>query len=201
MPPSQRPVVRATVPWEEVLRRVEAAGRAIEQNVSRSPTETQSLLEERARLLARPVDASAAGDDVLNLITFMLRNEGYAVESRFVLEVFRPVEVAPLPAAERPIYGVTAWRGELLPVIDLRALLDFASAPPSDRSMLLVLGYERPVLAIPADVMGMMRAVAVDAIRPPVGFATSEYVRGVTPQAALVLNVDKILQVAGPEPV
>lgn len=199
--PARRSGSHATVQWEEVRRRVAAAGRAIDDGAALSSAEAAEVLTRRARALARPLERRVPDAATLNLVTFMVRNEGYAIEARFVLEVFRPVEVAPLPGAEPPIFGVTAWRGELLPAIDLRSLLDLPSVAPGDRSMVVVLGRERAVLAAPVDALGVMLTVAADAIRSSVGVTTSEYVRGVTPHAALILDIDKILQVAGPEPV
>jgi len=163
-----------------------------------SPEQAHAVLEERARALAQPIAALTVGD-VLGLISFTLGGEVYALDSRFVLEVFRPMDVAPLPGAEPPLFGVTAWRGELLPVIDLRSLLGLPATAPSDRPMLFILGRAQAVLGMSIDAPGEVLAIAEDAIRPPDGIAASEYVRGVAPAATLVLDAEKILRVAGPE--
>lgn len=165
-----------------------------------SPEHARAILVERAQALARPL-VQEAGGDALDLVTFTLQGEGYAVESRLVLEMFRAVDVTPLPGAEPPVFGVTAWRGELLPVVDLRSLLGLPSVVPGAGSLLVVLGREQALLGVPADAPGDVLTIPQAAIRPPVGLRTAEYVRGMTPRAELLLDVDKILLVAGPEPV
>jgi len=165
-----------------------------------SAEHARTVLAQRAQALARPL-APPVADDVLHLITFSLGEESYAVESSFVLELFRSVDVAPLPGAAAPIFGVTAWRGELLPVIDLRTLLGLPNGIRSTPPLLVILGREQAVLGIPADVPGNVFAMPRDAVRLPEGLASAACVQGITPRADLILNVAEILQAAGAEPV
>lgn len=165
-----------------------------------SSNEPQAVLAARAQALARPIGEPEHGE-TLDLVTFLLQDEAYAVASRSVLEMFRTVDVTPLPGAEPPVVGVTAWRGELLPVVDLRMLLGLSPTRLSAGGLLVVLGRERAVLALPADAPGDVRTIAAAAIRPATGLRTAEYVRGLTPRAEVLLDVEKILLVAGSEPV
>ena len=170
---------------------------------SPSAEHARTVLEQRAQALARPLAPPTVDDDVLALITFSLGDESYAVESSLVLEMFRSADVAPLPGASAPIFGVTVWRGELLPVIDLRSLL---SLPDGGRGrnnspLIVVLGGEEAVVGLPADVPGDVLAVPRTAVRLPEGIAATKYVRGLTPRAELILDIATILQAVGSEPV
>ncbi|MEX2156441.1 MAG: chemotaxis protein CheW [Gemmatimonadales bacterium] len=189
---------RGPVDWAEIRSRVEAAGRAVAGETTMSPERARQVLEERARALARPATPPPAGD-TLEVMTFALANEVYAVESRYVVAVFRLQELSPLPGAGRPVFGVTAWRGELLTILDLRAALGLSVTALNDLSRVIVLGEERPAFGILADAARELVNLPASAVRePPEGVAAQrEYLRGVTPNAVLVLEATKLLQLHG----
>jgi purine-binding chemotaxis protein CheW len=136
---------------------------------------------------------------MLELLTYALANEVYAVESRYVAAVFRLTGLSPLPGAEPPVFGVTAWRGELLTILDLRAALGLSITALNDLSWVIVLGEERPAFGILADAVRELVNLPAFAVRePPEGIAAQrEYLRGVTPDAVLVLEATKLLQLHG----
>src|SRR5689334_13461259 len=87
-----------------------------------SARDPRQILEQRARQLARPVvrDGVRFGVEALK---FALGREHYAIESRYVAGVFRLTKLVPLPGARSPVVGLTAWRGDILTVLDIRQLL------------------------------------------------------------------------------
>ncbi|MEX2182614.1 MAG: chemotaxis protein CheW [Gemmatimonadaceae bacterium] len=181
--------------WTDVRQRVDAAGRALTGTAALSPARVREVLDARARALARPVAMPASGG-TLELVTFALANEVYAVESRFVAAVFRLVELSPLPGAAQPVCGVTAWRGELLVVLDLRASLGLSVAALNDLSRVIVLGEERAAFGVLADAVREIVTLPIAAVRaPPEGVAVQrEYLRGITDDAVLVLDAGHLLR-------
>lgn len=186
------------VDWTEIRRRVEAAGRALAGGAGASPEQARQVLEERARALARPAAPPPTGD-TLELMTFALANEVYAVESRYVAAVFRLTDLSPLPGAKSPVFGVTAWRGELLTILDLRAALGLSLAALNDLSRVIVLGKDRPAFGILADAARELVTLPAREVRDPPDWvaAQQEFLRGVTADAVLVLDAVKLLQVHG----
>ncbi len=65
----------------------------------------------------------------MEILTFELSGQRFAVPLRSVQEVVRAVAIAPLPGAPSVIEGVIDVRGEVVPVFDLRAR--FALPPRS----------------------------------------------------------------------
>ncbi len=181
--------------WTDVRQRVEAAGRALSGTTDVSPERVREVLEERARVLARPVARPASGG-TLELVTFTLANEVYAVESRFVTAVFRLVDLSPLPGAKSPVCGVTAWRGELLMILDLRASLGLSVAALNDLSRVIVLGERRAAFGILTDAVQEIVTLPIAEVRaPPEGVAGQrEFLRGVTGDAVLVLDAEQLLR-------
>ena len=189
---------RGPVDWAEIRRRVEAAGRAVAGVTAASPERARQVLEERARALARPAAPPPAADR-LELLTFALANEVYAVESRYVVAVSRLTDLSPLPGAEPPVFGVTAWRGGLLTIVDLRRVLGLSVDGLNDLGRVIVLGEERPAFGILADaVWELVTRPAAEVRNPPDGIAAKrEYLRGLTADAVLVLDATKLLQLHG----
>jgi purine-binding chemotaxis protein CheW len=164
-----------------------------------SPQDTQAMLQAtldaRARELARPLVAPvAAGAE--ELLSFTLARETYAVETQFVFAVFRLVDITPLPGAEPPLYGVTAWRGDVLTVLDLRTIFGSASTALDDLSRVIVLGDRRPAFGILADTLGATILVSPDDLFPipEEGRRVHDYFRGITRDATLILDAPRLLR-------
>jgi purine-binding chemotaxis protein CheW len=156
------------------------------------------ILEERARALARPLAPPTWGT-AIEAITFALGKERYALESRYLQAVFRLQRFSPIPGAAPPIVGVTAWRGDLLTILDLRQLLGVQASGVSDQSRVLVLGEARAAFGILADAVAELVTLPLSAIRPPAeGVAMRrEYLRGITGTALLVLDAAHLLKLHG----
>jgi purine-binding chemotaxis protein CheW len=199
--PAARTEPRGPVNWAEIRRRMDEVGRALSGEAAASPARAREVLEERARVLARPAVPPSTGD-ALELVTFSLANETYAVESRSVMAVFRLTDISLLPGAEPPVTGVTVWRGELLTILDLRPLVGLSVTALNDLSRVIVLGVDRPELGVLADAVLSIVTVAASDVRPlpPGGPARQEYLRGVTPAAVLLLDGERVLQLLATDP-
>lgn len=186
---------RSPMDRSEIRQRAEAASRATAEETAASPEHAREVLEERARALARPAARAQAGDAV-EVITFTLADETYAIESRYVLAVFRLAELSRLPGAAPPVFGVTAWRGELLTILDLRPLLGLSVVALNDLSRVIVLGEDRPAFGILADaVQDLVTLPAAELRALPEGVAAQrEFLRAVTANATLVLDGERLLR-------
>ena len=71
-------------------------------------------------------------DPTKNLVGFLVGAVAYAVRIEAVREIVNPLPVIELPRAPLAVRGVASFRGEVVPVIDLRVRFAIASnAPPS----------------------------------------------------------------------
>jgi purine-binding chemotaxis protein CheW len=189
------------VNWAEIGQRVDAVGQELTPaQAERSPERARALLEARARILALPADPAATGER-LELVGFSLANEIYALESRYVVQVFRLLDLTPLPGAEPPVFGVTAWRGDLLTILDLRPVLGLPVTALNDLGRVIVVGAERAEFGVLADAVLEMQSVPASELGPPGAGQGKppEYLRGITRDAVLVLDGSRLLGLAGPE--
>lgn len=79
-----------------------------------------------------------------NVIVFTIREVGYAVELRWIREVFTFGHVSPVPHAPRSVAGVVNFRGSILTIIDLREAPD--TARQGESGLLLEVDRHRAAL-------------------------------------------------------
>lgn len=84
-------------------------------------------------------DEAAAAPRGEKFIVFFLNEKLYAIASREVAEVTRPLPVASLPNAPAWLFGIANLRGEIVTVLDLPKILDEESAGLTGKTKFVVL--------------------------------------------------------------
>ncbi len=106
--------------------------------------------------------------DFLELFTFSVGRGRYAVDLARVDEVLPEMEKAESPGdGVGPVCGVVTFRGQRLPVVDLRACLAEGPAVKGGRPGLLVCWLGRRRVAFCIDGVGAVAQVAVANLRLP----------------------------------
>ncbi|MEO7454810.1 MAG: chemotaxis protein CheW [Gemmatimonadaceae bacterium] len=158
------------------------------------PAESDILLAQRARALARPLASDSRSDGRL-VVHFTLGGERLVLEARWLLGITKLATLAALPGAEPPVRGVTVWRGELLTVLDIRSVLGISTAGLSDLTRVLVVGERRPRFGLLVDTVGDAVDLSDVGLLPaPAGSLARDYLLGVTADAGLVLDGARLLQ-------
>jgi chemotaxis-related protein WspB len=86
----------------------------------------------------------------MQLLTFSIAGEPYAIEARLVIEVLPLVPARPIPQVPEYVLGIFTYRGDLVPLVDLGRRL--GSGPPLQRLSTRVIVVEfRPGLLSPGD--------------------------------------------------
>ncbi len=83
--------------------------------------------------------------------TFLLQGLWFAVPVENAIEVVRPPAITPLPGAPRGVLGLMNLRGQVLPVMDLRPVLQL-SADASLPTAVVVGGKQGPVAVLVSEV-------------------------------------------------
>jgi purine-binding chemotaxis protein CheW len=191
----QRPVEAAD--WEKIRSRLARAVATSEGTVRLSPQRAWEVLEERARALARVPAAVAGAAEGIEVVTFALAGEEYAVPTRCVREVVRTADYTPLPGAPPFLLGVLNLRGDILALVDLCALLGLPGGGPADRAHILVLGEDRPEFGVLADAAHEVRTLLPGEVLPlpdSVSAAARPFLRGVTREALILLDGAALLK-------
>lgn len=187
---------RDSIDWQATRERLARAHAATEAVLALPPERARAVMDERARALAqRPVETAPPGE-VLEILSFTLGRERYAIETRFVREVARSGDVTPVPGAPAFVMGITHMRGDVLAIIDLPRLFGVAGGGITDRACTIVLGAGASELGMLADAVHAVDALpAKQVLAPPESIAGigRASLRGVTRNALIVIDGDMLL--------
>ena len=159
------------------------------------PTAEQ-ILRARTEALARPRPTPPAAGSRLELLEFRLASERYAVESRHVQEVHPLRELTPLPGTPPFVLGIVNVRGRILPVLDLKKFFELPEKGLTDLHRIIRVSGNDLELGLLADVIVGVRSIAVDSLQPSLPTLTgirADYLRGVSDERLVVLDVERIL--------
>jgi len=102
-------------------------------------------------------------DPSKSLVGFLIGDVSYAVPIAVVREISKPLTVVALPHAPPAVIGVADYRGEVIPVLDMRARFGLPAAVTSPKAKWIVVTVE-----------GRLTALAVDAVTDVFGTANAE---------------------------
>jgi len=154
------------------------------------------VLRARAKALARaPVQAPAA-ETLLEVLEFSLAQERFAVETRYLREVYPLKELTPLPGTPPFVLGIVNVRGRILPVLDIKRFFELPEQGLTDLHRIILVHGRDLELGLLADAIVGVRPVPVDSLQsslPTLTGIRSDYLKGVTAERLVVLDVDRIL--------
>lgn len=154
------------------------------------------ILRDRAQVLARPPEQAAAADTQLDLLEFRLAQERYAVETRYVREVYPLKDLTPLPCTPPFVLGVVNVRGHILPVLDLKKFFDLPENGLTDLHCIILVRERDLEFGLLADVIVGVRSIPVESLQPSLPTLTgirSDYLKGVTDECLVVLDLARLL--------
>ena len=134
-------------------------------------------------------------DPTKNLVGFLVGDVAYAVRIETVREIVNPLDIIELPRAPISVRGVASFRGEVVPVIDLRIrfALDAGGATRRNKWIIIDVAPKPKIIPhepAPRPTAGRFVALVVDsvtevfgtggeAIRPAPALGTGDDLRGI----------------------
>lgn len=159
-------------------------------------TDAARILRARAQMLARPPDQLPEVTKRLELLAFRLGQERYGVETRHVHEVHSLKDLTPLPCTPRFVLGIVNVRGRILPVFDLKKFFELPEQGLTDLHRIILVQGNDLELGLLADDTAGVRSIPAETLQPPLPTLTgirSEFLKGVTAEHLIVLDVPRIL--------
>ncbi|HKI33968.1 MAG TPA: chemotaxis protein CheW [Gemmataceae bacterium] len=188
---AQPKVPTGSIDWRQIHDRLARARRATEESVQLSPERARAVMEERALALARVPPRAPDAAEVLEVVTFSLANERYAVETCHAHEVVRFGDLTPVPGAPDFLVGLHNLRGEILAVFDLRRFFGVADQGLTELARLVVLGGDHAEFGVLADAVHEVTILRIDEVHGAPASAAGpgrEYLRGVSAGGLVVLD-------------
>lgn len=166
--------------------------------------DTQRILEERARLLARIPESKAGTGEILEVQTFHLGAEYFGVPTGLVQEIqpLRAHHWSRVPCVPPFIVGIVNLRGRIYSIMDLAVFWGLRSRPVTEKThILLVRGINRSDneeidLTLITDDCAEVQHIRLDDIKPPppnVSAKVQSYIQGVTPDMMMVVDLESLL--------
>jgi len=144
---------------------------------------------------------SVASAEQLELLTFVLAGEHYAVDIEHIVEIVTPRSITRIPNAEEGIVGIISLRGTIVTVVDVRRKLRHPPSKNGDHPDRRIIVLEKGGETLGFEVDRVLRVVktepgAVEA--HPVVHASEQHepIRGVFRHAdalTILLDFDKLL--------
>jgi len=105
--------------------------------------------------------------EALQLVSFQLGPEEYAIDILGVQEIIRMVEVTHVPNAPHFVEGVVNLRGKVIPIINLRTRLGLSSTEPTKDTRIVVVEVRHLILGFIVDSVEEVLRLPLDMIEPP----------------------------------
>jgi len=167
-----------------------------ENKSASSLPDERTILNARARALAREAERAPEAHEFLEIVEFRLASETYGLESKFVREIQPLKDFTPLPGVPPFVLGLANVRGQILSILDLKIFFNLPAKGLGELNKMIIVRNGRLEVGILADIILGTRSVPLEAIRTPPSTVTgigAKYLRGVTGEGLIILDADKIL--------
>lgn len=141
---------------------------------------------------AQPLTDGTASDQTLQLVTFEVAGEEFAVDILAVHEINRMMELTRVPQAPNEIEGVINLRGKIIPVMDLRKRFRLATRERDEQTRIIVVEVESRVIGFIVDRVRQVLPISRSIVEPApdmVATIDSQFISGVgkLPDRLLIL--------------
>ncbi|MEO0511311.1 MAG: chemotaxis protein CheW [Planctomycetota bacterium] len=144
------------------------------------------------------VDPSGSGHHELQLVTFDVADEEYAVDIHTVHEINRMIELTRVPQAPNAVEGVINLRGRIIPVIDIRKRFGLEVSETTDASRIIVVEVGERVLGFLVDRVHEVLRINSSIVEPTPAMTSgvdADFISGVgklEDRLIILLDLDKL---------
>ncbi|MEO8215467.1 MAG: chemotaxis protein CheW [Acidobacteriota bacterium] len=172
------------------------------QPVSRLDRFKQDVLARQARAaaIADVEVASETSSDQMEILTFMIGTEQFALPVSDIAEIMEPREITRVPNARPDVLGIISVRGTIVTILDVSSRLGHREARQSSDSRFLIVEEIAGRSGFIVDRIGRVTSVSSSETRQEPALISAEQsgrIRGVfrrEGELIMLLNVDRVLQ-------
>lgn len=147
--------------------------------------------------------AGKTSNRLLQLVSFKLGNEEFAVNILEVQEINRMTEITKMPGLSYHVEGVVNLRGRVIPVVSLRKRLGLPEKEDNEHSRIMIMDIGGNTMGLIVDAVSEVLRIPSDIVEPPPPLSTgssADYIEGVAKlEDRLIMLVDlkKLFGVGG----
>jgi len=118
-------------------------------------------------------------DPLKNLVAFVIGDVNYAFSIDCVREIVNPLQVIELPSSPTAVAGVADYRGDVVPVIDLRVRFGLPPVTVTRRTKWILVEVGRKLVAVIVDAVTDVFGTGGAELRPAPPLGSGDDVRGI----------------------
>jgi purine-binding chemotaxis protein CheW len=155
-----------------------------------------ALLKARARRLAQPRDHSFERSAGIQVLSFRIAAERYALALSYLSEVMPLSAWTPVPGQPQYLLGVTNLRGEIRPVLDLHSLFGLEAPAAAARCWVVFVKNGRSEVGLRVDALENIRAIDTAGLTNPQTSGNGlpqRFIKGIGADTLILLDIPQIL--------
>jgi purine-binding chemotaxis protein CheW len=135
----------------------------------------------------------------IQLATFIVGGEEYALDIMRIKEIINPLRITPVPKVPQFIEGVIELRGAIIPIVDLRAKLAMSEAAYNQFTVIIVVRVGAKTVGVVVDAVSDVLNIPTKDIQPTPDFGAQVDARFISGLAkagerlVVLLDIDKVL--------
>ena len=143
--------------------------------------------------------ADKAGNSILQLVTFTLGQEEYAVDILKVQEINRMKDITRVPNSPSYVEGVINLRGKVIPVVDLRKKFDLEEKENTEQSRIMIMDIQGITMGLVVDSVSEVLRIPLGTVEPTPPMASNisaEFIKGIAKledRLIILLDMDRLL--------
>ncbi len=137
--------------------------------------------------------------EMLQLVTFKLAGQKYAVNILKVQEINNMKEITSIPNAPSYLEGAVNLRGKVIPVLNLRKKFGFADKAADELSKIVIMDVRGVIMGIMVDAVSDVLRIPRDLVEPPPPVSSnvsSEFISSIAKLEeglVILLDMDRLL--------
>ena len=137
--------------------------------------------------------------EILQLVTFRLGNEDYAVNILKVQEINRMKEITRVPNTPTYVEGVINLRGKVIPVINLRGKFGLNEKDSDTQSRIMIMDIQGVTMGLVVDAVSEVLRIPANIVEPTPPMASNistEYIKGIAKledRLIILLDMDMLV--------
>lgn len=146
-----------------------------------------------------PVKAGESKSELIQLVSFNLGAEEYAVEVLKVREIIRMTPITHIPNTPPSVEGIINLRGKVIPIISLRNRFCMSSTEDDQHTRIMVMDIDGKLMGFIVDGVSEVIRISNAEIQPPPSIAAGgidqDFICGVikhAEQLLLMLQLDRM---------
>jgi len=154
------------------------------------------VLKVRAEGLAKILEAAGTTAQLIEILVFKLGKEMYAIETKYIKEVFPLKDYTPLPCVPSFIYGLVNVRRRILSIFDLRTFLGLKAAERSEKKLVILEDKEMEFALLTDGFDGIQKIHPEQiqhALPNALTDANQDFLEGIISEKIILLNGRKLM--------